>query len=553
MKRISLLVLISVCPAALWAAPTISNVTGTFEDAGSVTITGTGYGTKSPAAPLRWAPFNTNSQASSLGVATTWNQIQNLVWDADEGYGSTPGLKGTAISGDGALGTLRVDSSSPYWNAANQKFYRFYREKKNFIAYDHDNITGDDHNFKTWRIWPSGSSGYPNATVGDYAGRIFVEQTGCAGDSGGWTGKPISNSTSWVAKEMFFEASSASCVKDGSLRERHNGVDKYTKAITTQKDSPTVNWQSHFVVHAVAANVGSKWTDPAWTSALNMWVDDVYVDTTWQRVMIGDKPNFADCRKLGFVIPSAWSATSITGTLQFPAGDFPDGATAYVFAFDTSNDTNTGYAIEISGEAQGNPAPELTSVNPSTASYLGGTVSTATGTGFLSGLTVLVGTQAATGVTLVNSTTVRFTIPSGQPGLTGLDLKITNSDEQFSVLGSTMSYDEPVANLPPFNVSAGDDREVTLPATVKFSGSAEDDGLPVSPGALTYLWAKQSGPGTITFDDSTSLTPVGTFSSSGTYTVSITADDGDLSTESDVVTVTVFEASGSILGWTIPD
>ncbi len=191
----------------------------------------------------------------------------------------------------------------------------------------------------------------------------------------------------------------------------------------------------------------------------------------------------------------------------------------------------------IGGAAVGNPVPTVTSINVSTGSYLGGTVSTATGTGFIATPTVLIGTQAATGVVMNSATSLRFTIPAHHPSDTGYDLVITNPDAQFCVLQSTISWDAPPAtNLPPYNVSAGDDRELTLPATTFFSGTASDDGLPAP---LTYLWAKTSGPGTITFTDNTALTTPGSFSSSGTYTVTMTASDSLLSTESFPVTIIV--------------
>ena len=546
MKTLRVLFLALLSASCAHAAPTISSVTGTITHGQSVVVSGTGYETKSPAAPLRWAPFDTTSNASTLGQATGWNQIQNLAWDSDEGYNGS-GMKGTAGNG---VWTMRVDSSSPYWNASNQKFYLFRREKKNFIP------IGDDHNFKSWRIWPASQSGL-NGTIGEHNGRPFVENaTGCSGDTGYWS-NARTNTTSWVAKELFFEASSAACVKDGTLRERFNGVDKHSGTLITQRSSSPQNWQSHYVVHGVVANKGN-WFSPAWSDTFNFWVDDVYVDLTWQRVMIGDASTFANCRKFGFIVPTAWSDTSITGTLQFHSQDFPAQTTAYAYVFDTTNTPNTaGKLIVIGGSVAGDPAPTITSVNISTGSYLGTTVTTATCTGLTATPTVLVGTQAATSVVMNSATSIRFTLPAHQAGDTGLDLRITNPDDQFAVLVATISYDSPVANQAPYNVSAGDNWAVTLPATVLLSGAASDDGLPAPPATLTYLWAKQSGPGTITFEDATALETVASFAVEGTYTISMTASDSSLSTESEDVTivvspVVVVTSPGGAFPWKAP-
>ena len=559
MKTLRVLFLALLSASCAHADPTISSVTGTITRGQSVVVSGAGYETKSPAAPLRWAPFDTTSNASTLGQATNWSQIQTLTWDSDDGYGSSGGMKANAIAGNGVLGTLRVDSSAPAYNATSQKWYSFHREYNNFIAYNHATPSTDDHNMKRLRLWPAGGSGAFNFVTGDYDGRVFVENAGCTGqDSGYWTSKPITNRTGWIAKERFFKASSGSCVKDGTFRERFDGVDRHSGSIITQKVSPSVSLQSLYVVHSVGANVGSSWTDPAWTSALEFRADDVYLDLTWQRVMICEASTFENCRKFGFIVPTAWSATSITGTLQFHSQDFPAQTTAYVYVFDTTNTPNTtGKSIVIGGSVAGDPAPTITSVNISTGSYLGGTVSTATGTGFTATPTVLVGTVSATSVVLNSATSIRFTIPAAQAGQTGLDLKITNPDAQFAVLTATMSYDSPVANQAPYNVSAGDNWAVTLPSGVNLSGTAEDDGLPAPPATLTYLWAKESGPGTITFGTATALTTTATFSVEGTYTVSITASDSSLSTESDHVTivvspVVVVTSPGGAFPWKAP-
>src|SRR5205823_4721910 len=86
-------------------------------------------------------------------------------------------------------------------------------------------------------------------------------------------------------------------------------------------------------------------------------------------------------------------------------------------------------------------------------------------------------------------------------------------------------------------VNAGPDQTVpTLSATL--SGSATDDGLPNPPGALTFTWAKVSGPGTVTFANANAASTTATFSVGGAYTLKLTANDGGLSS-TDTVVITV--------------
>ncbi len=70
-------------------------------------------------------------------------------------------------------------------------------------------------------------------------------------------------------------------------------------------------------------------------------------------------------------------------------------------------------------------APTVTAVSPLTGSTLGGTSITITGTSFGAGATVTVGATAATGVVVVNSTTITATTPAHAAGI--VDVVVTTS------------------------------------------------------------------------------------------------------------------------------
>jgi hypothetical protein len=101
-----------------------------------------------------------------------------------------------------------------------------------------------------------------------------------------------------------------------------------------------------------------------------------------------------------------------------------------------------------------------------------------------------------------------------------------------------------VAAAPPMNgapvVSAGQDQVITLPSNTQLRGTATDDGLPS--GALTVRWTRVSGPGTVVFWAQNSPVTTAVFPTAGVYVLRLTADDGALSTSSEV-TVTVRAAA----------
>ncbi|MEZ5428820.1 MAG: peptidoglycan DD-metalloendopeptidase family protein [Pyrinomonadaceae bacterium] len=98
-------------------------------------------------------------------------------------------------------------------------------------------------------------------------------------------------------------------------------------------------------------------------------------------------------------------------------------------------------------------------------------------------------------------------------------------------------------NQPP-TVNAGADQSITLPASANLTGTASDDGLPNPPATLTTTWSQVSGPGTVTFGNANALSTTAGFSTAGTYTLRLTADDGSLTTTDDAI-ITVNSSGGS--------
>jgi hypothetical protein len=101
-------------------------------------------------------------------------------------------------------------------------------------------------------------------------------------------------------------------------------------------------------------------------------------------------------------------------------------------------------------------------------------------------------------------------------------------DLVFAVAGG------PPVNQPPV-VSAGPDQAVTLPALANLTGTVTDDGLPGPPAVFTTTWSVVGGPGTVTFGNPSALLTTAAFSMAGSYTLRLTANDGQLSASDDLV------------------
>lgn len=79
------------------------------------------------------------------------------------------------------------------------------------------------------------------------------------------------------------------------------------------------------------------------------YFDDLYVDTTWARVVLADSADYGAAATVEPQIPSAWSDASITA--QANLGRLACPGTAYLFVFDAAGSRNAdGFPVEISCE-----------------------------------------------------------------------------------------------------------------------------------------------------------------------------------------------------------
>ena len=126
------------------------------------------------------------------------------------------------------------------------------------------------------------------------------------------------------------------------------------------------------------------------------------------------------------------SSTSITART-------PTHATGAVNVVVTNSDGQSGTLSN--GYTYVNTAPTVASITPASGPIAGGTAVTITGTNFVSGATVSFGGTAATGVTVVSSTSITATAPAHAAG--AVDLVVTNPNGQNGTLSNGYTYNAP--------------------------------------------------------------------------------------------------------------
>ena len=146
------------------------------------------------------------------------------------------------------------------------------------------------------------------------------------------------------------------------------------------------------------------------------------------------------------------------------------------------------------------PAVSVASVSPSSGSNAGGTAITITGSNFVSGATVKIGTLVAADVIVVNSSSITATTPPGPFDFSdsvSRDVTVANPDGSSATLTNGFSYTLPaptITGISPQGSSPSGGNSVTITGTgfstgvamsVKFGGVAGTGLVVTSPTSLT--------------------------------------------------------------------
>ena len=226
------------------------------------------------------------------------------------------------------------------------------------------------------------------------------------------------------------------------------------------------------------------------------------------------------------------------GTMQYASGEFAAIADQSGWTLSADVTHFTQFAV-----ATGSARLHISDITPSIAS-VGATI-TVSGSGFSSipnqNMVLFTSTRGNGTVTAVPLTASPGSLTVNVPSVA------TSGDVDVKVgsLRSHGMYLTVTTNQPP-QMDAGPNQTINLPTGVLLSGTATDDGLPN--GSLITTWSKVTGPGEVIFGNATGATdgPTGQavsvnpstparFSVPGTYSLRLTASDGQFSSSSDVV------------------
>src|ERR1700730_2636429 len=359
-------VLAGMLPAM--SAPLIQQVSGALNHKGTITISGTGFGSKATAAPVVWddatggnildkwdgawpnitPSYNTNYYSPMRGINPPHSHDTRYIAGA---HATTAG----AYSGEIVI----------FFKNIQLQPFPFYVYASWYQRADDAWVFGGDNNYKTFDYSAAGEPYNANKWYTAY-------------------GTPHPGSTTDGAQWLFTDDGASMMNPDvhahnvwwapavNPMAGKWSKVEVAIK-VTNQLDGYLNVWENG---HPVMGYVGPTDKYPGTQRSIGIggyarmqgntsnwrYFDDAYVDTTLSRVVLAAKPVLTLATIIENQIPSSWSDGSITATVNL--GHFTQGQTAYLIVVDASGTPSaTGLTVTAGGTVGTPHAPSAISVH----------------------------------------------------------------------------------------------------------------------------------------------------------------------------------------------
>jgi hypothetical protein len=338
------------------ADPLINDLDGSFIHGETIGIIGTGFGTKNPAAPLWWDNCEGTVDNPSVLLTAPISQVVSYLSSSERRYTETRPAPVEVSS------TFRTQYRSS-WDGVPQP----HQNSNTYIAGGHQGSTnapvvmvavsprelrtkffimwylrlGDDWQDVPWQSdsnykelwiedggdsWATASNDVAYYSTGDNtpynSSDSMMNLEGLHGRDTNNYHVPVRQ---WVHREVILDVDN-----DFHSYVSRNGstvIDHHCSGCSTGEDSKGV-------VSIGAYSVYDN-SPQATDDRMKRYFDDIYVDITMSRVVVGNRIRYSDCTIMEPQIPSAWSSGAITVSVN--AGALEPCEKAYLFVIDANN------------------------------------------------------------------------------------------------------------------------------------------------------------------------------------------------------------------------
>jgi hypothetical protein len=357
--------------------PNPTSVVGTINHGASITIYGTNFGIKSPAAPLIWDDCEGKTINNDAAVLSSgWNDPWPRVYVSSDstktrykptGFRSVPQphqyssqiLGGCHYQdqdnnpqyiGDGAEGFRAVGVNIDATVQSDRWYVRFYYRLD--PKWNRQEMNNNNHKVTVFQ-WG------PNAYDPGRGFQYTVFENGATGRSPGvqsthncalepssdifnnprlkWIIWEETLDTQTLEREIIVDGDSANLplgyyTADGVNTARSFTMGGYYRRV---RDGGSINNPADYR----GGWEGGDGSMPDSVDTNWRYFDDAYVDTTWARVILGNASTYSACTIIEPQIPTSWSSTSIVVTINL--GAIPSEVPSYIYVFNGDNDHNS--------------------------------------------------------------------------------------------------------------------------------------------------------------------------------------------------------------------
>ncbi len=313
-------VLALILPSLALSQPEVGDLAGPFTQGENVQLSGSNFGEKIPAAPLIYDNFEGGSPGEVISggwhiYSTKTDQrpkfsdavtrapgLQSAFQDFSNGnYNCTIGLTNLAVG--------KLYMSGWFFNTTSGNLSRNLK----FLSFRGGPAGQWELPNGRMDMYPSTSSGHQY--IADCNGSIMHDTWGVGGDP---------RSGAWHRMETYMDHGLAGQSNGEWSILLDGGVWSQVQGQFMTENCPYTN----FYISAYFADDGVGEPRPE----MEMYWDELYVDTTQARIEIGDNINFNLCTHREIQIPTQWSSNNVSFTVN--QGTFEVGDLVYVFVID---------------------------------------------------------------------------------------------------------------------------------------------------------------------------------------------------------------------------
>ena len=304
--------------------PVVQQMVGSFEDSAVVTVTGCCFGSKATAAPNLWDTVENQPAYAGLSDGSVIPVSGGAPWGERQAFGPEPAKY----------------ESSDVQRGTSSAFYKASR----MVIGDRP-VPGAQQLYLSW--WEKSSINFCN---GNHSSKVLRLNGNAKNIDGG------AERLSWTQQEFYvydnnylFESWKSLCMIPNKWTFFEIYADQRGKRYWARVDN-----EPYFLETNVS---GRSWD---WTYVWRIGfdeggvsppgpvisVDDVYVDSTQARVMIGNASSYDASAALEMQIPTAWSDTAVSFRVNVGA---LGGEDVFVYVFDRDNNVSQGLAVPANG------------------------------------------------------------------------------------------------------------------------------------------------------------------------------------------------------------